>query len=159
MITLCTWILSTRCTWSTIFKISVGFVQVLTRLGETYRLRFPVQVTLFFNCMQFLEFLDVFSFSFNLQCAHRPNHLQKIVVTTAGSMFVLLVLVLMSSSFVADALHKIQFTRRAVVTRIICKEKTKKKRTIKNKGQGSLDNSAELKGNYSPERGRLLLTA
>ena len=103
---------------------------MLTRLGETYRLRFPVQVTLFFNCMQFLEFLDVFSFSSNLQCAHRPNHLQKIVVTTAGSMFVLLVLVLMSSSFVADALHKIQLTRKAVVTRIICKEKPKKRQAI-----------------------------
>ena len=78
--------------------------------------RFPVQVTLFFNCMQYLEFLDVFSFSSNLQCAHRPNHLQKIVVTTAGSMFVLLVLVLMSSSFVVDALHRAQLARRAMVT-------------------------------------------
>jgi hypothetical protein len=92
---------------STIFKIAVGFVQVLTRLGETYRLRFPVQVTLFFNCMRFLEFLDVFSFSSNLQCAHRLNHLQKIVVTTAGSMVVLTVLVLMSSSYVSVRIGKI----------------------------------------------------
>jgi hypothetical protein len=77
--------------------------------------------------MQYLEFLDVFSFSSNLQCAHRPNHLQKIVVTTAGSMFVLAVLVLMSSSFVVDALHRAQLARRVMVTQIVGK---KKKQTI-----------------------------
>jgi hypothetical protein len=84
-----------------------------------------MQVTLFFNCMQFLEFLDVFSFSSNLQCAHRPNHLQKIILTTAGSMFVLAVLVLMSSSFCADALHRAQLARRPMVTQIVG-SKTKK---------------------------------
>jgi hypothetical protein len=102
---------------STIFKISVGFIQVLTRLGETYRLRFPVQVTFFFNCMQFLEFLDVFSFSSDLQCAHRPNHLQKIVVTTAGSMLVLTVLVLMSSSYVSASISRVWQLRRAATGR------------------------------------------
>jgi hypothetical protein len=108
---------------STIFKIAVGFVQVLTRLGETYRLRFPVHVTLFFNCIQYLEFLDVFSFSSNLQCAHRPNHLQKIVVTTAGSMILLAVLVLMSSSYVSVSIGR---TRRAA----ICHKKTQKQTKI-----------------------------
>ena len=36
----------------------------------------------------------------------------------------------MSSSFVADALHKIQFMLRAVVTRFIRKEKPRKRQTI-----------------------------
>jgi hypothetical protein len=108
---------------STIFKISVGFVQVLTRLGETYQLRFPVQVTLFFNCLQFLEFFDVFSFSSNLQCAHRPNHLQKIVVVTAGSMAVLAVLVLVSSPYVSACMGKICPTQQ---TDIVGMKKQKK---------------------------------
>jgi hypothetical protein len=81
---------------STVFKIFVGFVQLLTRLGETYRLRFPIQVTLFFNCLQWFEFLDVFSFANNIQCVHRPNHLEKVFVTTLGSAVVLVVLVFMS---------------------------------------------------------------
>jgi hypothetical protein len=134
---------------STIFKIAVGFIQVLTRLGETYRLRFPVQVTLFFNCMQFLDFLDVFSFSSNLQCAHRPNHLQKITVTTAGSMLVLVVLVLMSSSFVANALLKIQLARRAIVTRIVGSKKNKQ--TIVPVGEADLQpaNASDRKRRFS----------
>ena len=97
------------------FKITVGFVQVLTRLAETYRLRFPIPVIVYFNCLQWLEFLDVFSFSSSMQCVHRPTHLEKLVTTTIGSAVVVMLLVLASSARFAALLVQLRATCKRIL--------------------------------------------
>jgi hypothetical protein len=73
------------------FRLLVGFTQIMSRIGVTFRITFPPIVMDFMAWLNIFEFVNVFSFAFIPNCLYSLNYYDTLLGSVAGPSFVLLI--------------------------------------------------------------------
>jgi hypothetical protein len=73
-------------------KIMIGFVQVLSRMTVSFRLRLPRLSLDFLNLMAYLDIFDIFSMSANMRCVYSSSYYTKLYLQTLGPLLALVLI-------------------------------------------------------------------